>query len=663
MAMLARAQIAGRGEIAQAFGVHRNTVGRLTGLLEAQGMPAVVPAKRGPKGPHTVTSEVREVVVANSGLPLDGLRELVAERTGIRLSRSHLHRLRQELRSEQLAMAEVSPELREPVPGPAEGPPPAQSPVGPAELEPAVMVPEQARGRYMGAALYYPALRALGLVEAARHCFRLPNSDQFGVRAVTLTLFFLALFSKTTVEAAKYLRRWEFGALIGAERAPVVKTLRRKLAELVSQAQATEFGWLLARRWVEQALIATAYLYVDGHMKLYGGKRKLRELWNSQRRMPLPGFSTYFVGDRQGRPLLFLTEEAGSSLVRAMPEIVREVRLVVGGRRFTMIFDRGGYDSQLFHWLRGEGIDFITYQQGNPDLPGERFCRRRLRLEGRRVHLSVAEDQVMVKDSGPWRRIVVRTASGHQTPILTSLPAAVPAVKVACLIIARWGQENFFRYMRQHMGLDELTSYAWQAAPGERPTANPQRKQLDLQIKELRRHLAETQAELGQTLLEEPSTRADRHALGDEQRQLMALTEEFEQEIAKLVAYRKTVPRQVPAASLGRREELRLEQKSLIDRVKIAAYNAEEWMLERLLIHYPNPHNARALLRSFAQLSGELRTGLNGLQITLDPPDDPSHRRALRGLCADLNRLDVTLPDTDRPVTYHVGVHHSEDLA
>ena len=86
-----------------------------------------------------------------------------------------------------------------------------------------VVVPDRARGRYMGATLYYPAL---------------------------------------LVEAAKYLRRWELGAVIGAERAPVVKALRRKLAELVTQAQAFEFGRLLARRWVGQALIASAYLYV-----------------------------------------------------------------------------------------------------------------------------------------------------------------------------------------------------------------------------------------------------------------------------------------------------------------------------------------------------------------------------------------------------------------
>src|SRR3970282_709134 len=109
--------------------------------------------------------------------------------------------------------------------------------------------------RYMGAALYYPALRALGLLDAAAACFRLPGSQVFGVRAVMLTLFFLSLLSKSTVEAAKHLRRWEFGPLVGAGRAPAVKTLRRKLGGLIKQGQASRFGGVWARRWVEQGVI------------------------------------------------------------------------------------------------------------------------------------------------------------------------------------------------------------------------------------------------------------------------------------------------------------------------------------------------------------------------------------------------------------------------
>ena len=95
-------------------------------------------------------------------------------------------------------------------------------------------------------------------------------------------------------------------------------------------------------------------------------------------------------------------------------------------------------------------------------------------------------------------------------------------------------------------------------------------------------------------------------------------------------------------------------------RIKITAYNAEEWLLERLVKHYPNPHDVRDLLRSFAQLPGAMRTTAAGIVVTIDAPDLPLHRRALRGLCAELDQVGAVYPGTQRQVTYQVRVHHSE---
>ena len=128
----------------------------------------------------------------------------------------------------------------------------------------------------------------------------------------------------------------------------------------------------------------------------------------------------------------------------------------------------------------------------------------------------------------------------------------------------------------------------------------------------------------------------------------------MEAEVSALLELRSALPTPVPLREAGRREVMRLEQKAIIDRVKMTAYNAEEWLLERLLPHYSNPDDIRLLLRSFAELSDQ------GMVVTLDPPDTPIYRRALRGLCADLSQLAATFPGTNLPVIYEVAVHHSE---
>jgi hypothetical protein len=715
--MLSRAGLAFDVDIAAAFGCHRNTVGRLARQLADDGLAGVVAAKRGPKGRHKVTGQVQAVIDEQTGVlgPAE-LARLVAERTGVELSREHVRRLSQAAR---LADPEpVQDELDTTEPGPDPDPDaelesdpelepcgevveddetaaPAGEQHGPDEggestglaeaedgsdveaevdlsevgggFDPPVTLPDEVSGSYVGLALFYPAVAALGLVEIAREVFALPRSVRFGVRAVALTLLFLTLLGRPTVESAKHLRRASFGAVVGCGRAPSVKTLRRKLDELAGQGKAAEFGTAMARRFIDRGIVDTAYLYIDGHMQAYSGKRRLEKVWSTKRRMPLPGINTYHVGDMSGRPLLFVTERLSTNLAKAMPDIIATIRDALGeDATFTVVFDRGGYDGQLFSWLDSQGIGFITYDKGDPDLPPGMFVRRETRFEGRRVRMQIAQDTVTIAGSGPWRRVVVRTANGHQTPILTNLDEHRPGpARLACLAFARWRQENLFTYMGAHHGLDQLVSYRAEDADPDTMVPNPERKRLDRDIAALRTDLAKLKAELGDILLDEPKTASrTAHGIKVAQHGTVGRLRKLEDEIETLVARRKPLPTHVTLTETGQaRQVMRLEHKHIVDRVKICAYNAEQWLLDRLIHHYPNRHDVRDLLRTFARLPGHITTTDHGVIVTLEPPDTPAHRRALEGLIGELNTLGVTYPGTDVPVTYQLAVHHSRPAA
>jgi transposase len=444
IAMLSRAGLAFDVEIAAAFGCHRNTVGRLARQLADDGLAGVVAAKRGPKGRHKVTGQVQAVIDEHAGvLGPAALARLVAETTGVELSREHVRRLSQAARpanpepvqdaldtTDPEPCGEVAEDDETAVPAGGQHEPDEGDQgdgqaadeggaTGLAEVEgeggfdPPVTLPDDVSGGYVGLALFYPAVAALGLVEIARQVFALPRSVRFGVRAVALTLLFLTLLGRPTVESAKHLRRASFGAVAGCGRAPSVKTLRRKLDELAGQGQAAEFGTAMARRFIDRGIVDTAYLYIDGHMQAYNGKRRLEKVWSTKRRMPLPGINTYHVGDITGRPLLFVTQPLSTNLAKAMPDIIATIRQAVGAdATFTVVFDRGGYDGSLFSWLDSQGIGFITYHKGDPDLPVGMFARRETRFEGRRVRFQIAEDTVTIAGSGPWQRVVVCTTDG-----------------------------------------------------------------------------------------------------------------------------------------------------------------------------------------------------------------------------------------------------------
>jgi hypothetical protein len=513
---------------------------------------------------------------------------------------------------------------------------------------------------------------------------------RFGVQQVFIELFCLALLREPRVERVKHVLRSDLGAVMGCAQAACVKTLRRKLDELSQQRQAVRLGTLLARHWLEVGLLNASYLYVDSHVKVYHGSRLVPEVWNSQRRMPLPGIVQYFVNDLHGRPLLVVTEEVRGNLAKSLPAVIAAVRQVVGDRRFTVIFDRGGYDGQLFTWLVEQGLDFITYQRGNVHLPDEQFARREVRWDGQRVRFHLAEDAVKVGESGPWRRIVIRAPDGHQTPILTSLDAeVVAAARVTALMLARWRQENFFKYARAHLGLDVLTTYAAETAI-DREVPNPAVKAATAELKRLRNAAQKLRAALGRTLLldaAQPMASADQPADTAEQAAettelpsdttdqptarikrtprvapatraaLMTELQTFEAQIKQTRDRLRSLPARVPLSNLGPLPLTpQLETKLIADAVKVAAYNAQSWLADRLARHYPNSNDLHDLLRSFAELSGTLiRQADGGLRICLQPPDIPLHRRALAGLCADLNVSRPVFPGTDIPVHYEVA--------
>ena len=89
---------------------------------------------------------------------------------------------------------------------------------------------------------------------------------------------------------------------------------------------------------------------------------------------------------------------------------------------------------------------------------------------------------------------------------------------------------------------------------------------------------------------------------------LVAELRTLEARIAQLIQEGREVPKHVPLSETGEREAPRLQQKEIVDRIKITANSAEEWLLERLLPHYDNPHDVRDLFHSFAQLSGEIKS-------------------------------------------------------
>src|SRR5260370_220298 len=137
-----------------------------------------------------------------------------------------------------------------------------------------------------GVLLALPALEATGLLEGARQvCGRL--KDGFcGLAATLLTLVFLALAGEPRAEGATRVSPAALGRVLGLDRAPEVKTIRRKLGELAAAGKAADLIMALARRHAAARPQALGFLYGDGPARAYHGRRKVQKRHIARLKVP-----------------------------------------------------------------------------------------------------------------------------------------------------------------------------------------------------------------------------------------------------------------------------------------------------------------------------------------------------------------------------------------
>ena len=199
-----------------------------------------------------------------------------------------------------------------------------------------------------GVLLAVPVLVVSGVFECAQKIYGSLGPAFYGLRTSLLTLLLMALWRIKRPEGLKEHSPQDLGRVLGLDRAPEVKTLRRKLAQLAAAGRAAQFGQALAQQRVALRGEALGFLYTDGHVRVYHGQHTLPKAHVARMRISLPATSDYWVNDSRGDPLFVVTAEANAGLVKMLPGILAQVRALVGKRRLTVVFDRGGFSPKLF---------------------------------------------------------------------------------------------------------------------------------------------------------------------------------------------------------------------------------------------------------------------------------------------------------------------------
>src|SRR6266581_2497388 len=344
----------------------------------------------------------------------------------------------------------------------------------------------------VGVLFALPCLVESGLFRISRKLYGEVGPAFYGLRTTLLTLLLMALLRIKRPEHLKEKDPAAFGRLLGLDRAPEVKTLRRRLSRLAAHHCAEQLGAELARLRVDQRGHLMGFLYVDGHVRAYHGQRAIAsKAYVARRHLAMPASTDYWINDRSGDPLLVITGEVDAALTKALPRLLREVRDLVGERRVTIVFDRGGWSPKLFDTMIKDGFDLLTYRKGRcRRINEQRFIRRHAELDGCVVDYLLHDQPVrFLKGKLRLRQVTLLCDDGHQTQIITSR-CDLRDIEVAYRMFERWRQENFFKYMREEFLLDALVDYRIEPEDPTRTIPNPEHRALNKQIRSARTELA-----------------------------------------------------------------------------------------------------------------------------------------------------------------------------
>jgi transposase len=501
----------------------------------------------------------------------------------------------------------------------------------------------------VGVLLAIPTLVESGLLRISRKLYGEIGPAFYGLRTTLLTLLLMGLLRIQRPEQLKEQDPAAFGRLLGLDRAPEVKTLRRKLTRLAAYQRAEQLGAQLARLRVDQRGHLMGFLYVDGHVRAYHGQRCISQAYVARRHLAMPATTDYWVNDRAGDPLLVITGEVNAALTKAFPRLLAEVRGAVGERRVTIVFDRGGWSPKLFHRMIEDGFDILTYRKGKGRRIHERrFVRRRAKLDGRWVSYDLHDQPVrFLKGKLRLRQITRLCDNGHQTQVITNR-WALRDIELAWRMFERWRQENFFKYMREEFLLDALVDYRIEPEDPTRTIPNPERRALDKQIRSARTELAGIEQEYGvaaadNTEQQRPSMRGFKIAHGTLGKKLRAARAR----LARFIEQRRDVPQRVEIRDLseGAVVKLATERKHLTDIIKMVAYQAESDLLALLRPHYARAEQeGRTLLHEIFAAAGDIRVCDTKLHITLAPLSSPHRTHAAQALCDILDQTATIFP-------------------
>jgi hypothetical protein len=521
-----------------------------------------------------------------------------------------------------------------------------------------------------------PALLALGLLDTAQESLNPLPKGYYGLDSILLLLAMMALARMPSLESLRYKAPGEWGKLIGLDRIPEVRTMRLKITTLCADGKAAKWSADLSVGWMAQNPQHAGVLYIDGHTRVYNGAQsQLPRHYVARQKLCMRATVDFWVNAMDGQPFFAINKVVDPGLIKVIeddivPRLERDVpnqpsqaQLDAAPllHRFTLVFDREGYSPDSWLRLKEKRIAILSYNKfPKQDWDVQEFAAHAVTLvNGQTIQMQLAERGTRLSN-GLWVREVRKlSGQGHQTSIL-STNYTLDFIGVALHMFARWSQENYFKYAREHYNLDRLAGYGTQEITDPIEVVNPQYRKLDGEVRSGNGKLSRARAVFGALTLEQEIEPKQMEAFTQKKAALQEDIESLQTRVLELKADRKATPRHIAVKDLPeeqRFKQLSTNSKHFVDAIKMVAYRAETAMANSLRESLTRPDEARTLLCAIYKTEADLVPDEVNKTLTVRLHHLAQQRSddAASLLCAELNETRTVFPRTDLRMVFELG--------
>jgi len=500
-------------------------------------------------------------------------------------------------------------------------------------------------------------------------------------------LMFMPFLSALIKRGDNFILQWIISFLLGAKNIEQTKTLNYSSLNVIlgQTIKSTKYQRKKLKQYSTVENISklisfnfemvggnhcTDYYY-DPHTKHYTGLRNILKGWCSKVKMPAKVINSDFIHTRDGYPVYIEIDDTFEDIrVRFFKQVTEFRRLgnIPSDKEITFFIDRAIFSDKVFEKIINEEyLHLVTWEkdykqdQWDNDAPTKQGYIERIRND--------ASDKKLIKydyQEKPWgknnriRQIIVRIEQpGNNGTLEVSVLSDDFQRNAALIIVAmfnRWIQENDFKYLINHFGIDQIVTYDyWEYQEikdhlEDKQHISGEHKSITNDLDKLRGKIKTVLYKLHRLNKKEQKKKLNTKEL-ERKKDLEESKKDLNSQIENKEQQRKAMDKRVSKIDemikMGK-QKMQTNTKKLLDIIKIISRNIFYKTVETFRSDQNDYRDDLLIFREVTRANGVIRKKGNESIISLCPVMEltPKMKRNINKTITEINAKNIEMPNS-----------------